>query len=246
MYGRLGGHMYQVAICENEREAMERLCALLEECYGGRMRITEYVEGADLLDEWERAGRQLQEIILMDIRFQDEDGISVAKKLQQRYPHAFIIFVTGFVEYASEIFEADPVYFLLKPVSIDKLCAAMERAIRHLLRDENDLVAFSEGGSTVQLMPRNISYMESHLHEVHIHEVGRIWSLHGKLSELTKRMPIQFLRVHQSYLVNMDYIVKFTKQEIVLQDGSRIPISRARQLEASKRFLNYLHGKMRG
>ncbi len=236
--------MYKVAICEDDRNSMQSMRSIIEERYGDDVLITEYVEAIDLLDEWERMGRQMQEIILMDICFRDENGISIAKRLQQKYPHTYVIFVTGFVEYATEIFDADPVYFLLKPIHPEKLLAAMSKAIDRVNQNEEASISLAVGGNMLQLIPRTISYAESNLHEVEIHVGRQVLSAHLKLKDLEEKMPENFIRVHQSYLVNMDYIVRFTRKGIELTDGSRIPVSRARQAGARERFLGYLHGRM--
>ena len=61
-----------------------------------------------------------------------------------------------------------------------------------------------------------------------------------KLSDMEKLLPEYFLRCHQSYLVNMDRIRKFTLDGIVLIDGRVIPVSRARYTETKDKFLKNL------
>lgn len=236
--------MYRIAVCEDENEVREQLVHLLRECTGQNAMLSEYVEAVDLLDEWKRAGRQLQDIIIMDIRFQDENGISVARKIQQKYPFTYVIFVTGYLEYASEIFEADPVYFLVKPVNREKLEMALKKAALCMERNAGTGIWLNIHGKMVILSPGNISYLESRLKEVEIHDNGKVRSLHAKLKEIEDKLPANFIRVHQSYVVNMDYIAGLTRQSVTLKDGTLIPVSRSRFPEAKDAFINYLHGQM--
>lgn len=62
-----------------------------------------------------------------------------------------------------------------------------------------------------------------------------------KLGELEKMMPDDFVRIHQSFLVNLNCIKQFSKNLITLQDGTELPVSRARYKNAKEKFMNYLH-----
>lgn len=236
--------MYKIAVCEDEKEVREQLCSLVRECMGEQIVLTEYVEGVDLIDEWNGAGRQLQDIILMDIRFQDEDGISVVRKIHMKYPFAYVIFVTGYLEYATEIFEADPVYFLVKPVNRQKMELALKRAVACVEKNCRTGISLTANGKIVVLIPGNISFLESKLRRVEIHDSSGAWFVNMKLKEIWDKLPSNFIRVHQSYVVNMDYIAEFTRQRVTLRDGIRLPVSRSRLPAAKEKFMDYLHGQM--
>lgn len=163
--------MYRAAICEDDPAAMEYLRELITSNYEDEFQIKTYGEATDLLDEWEKAGERLSDVIFMDIRFQDENGIEVAKKLKQRFSHAYIIFVTGVVEYAEEIFEADPVYFLLKPVSEEKLKLAVNKALEYLQKEERECITIPAKGGTLRLRVSDVLFMESKLREAEIHDL---------------------------------------------------------------------------
>lgn len=82
--------------------------------------------------------------------------------------------------------------------------------------------------------------MESSRRNLTIYEAGESSRVLMKLSDMEKLLPEYFLRCHQSYLVNMDRIRKFTLDGIVLIDGRVIPVSRARYTETKDKFLKNL------
>ena len=69
--------------------------------------------------------------------------------------------------------------------------------------------------------------MESSRRNLTIYEVGEAAAFLLKLSDMEKLLPEYFLRCHQSYLVNMDRIRKFTLDGIVLIDGRVIPVKQS-------------------
>ncbi len=231
--------MIKIAICEDDGNVRKQLHKMLTDGYGDRVILTEYSEATDLLDEWEQKGMPQQEIILMDIQFSDEDGISVARRLQERFRQTVIIFMTGHLEYAGRIFEAEPSYFLVKPIDRDQLKTAVDRAVTSL-RQQSETIAFPVKNGVLRLYPEEITYVESKLRQAELHGGSKTWTVPMKLDDIENLLPGQFLRVHQSYLVNMEYIRQLAGKEILLYDDIRIPVSRSHVQNVREGFMRYL------
>ncbi len=235
----VGVPMVKIAICEDNLEVSKQINQMLTECYGPEVTVTEYVEAADMLDEWEKKGTALQDIILTDICFHDEDGISVASKLQQRFRRTAVIFMTGYPECADRIFEAEPSYLLVKPISREKLKMAVDRAMEKIRLLEIPIILPVKGG-VLRLLPSEISHVESKLRQAEVHTQQQTWLIPLKMDEMEELLPENFLRVHQSYLVNMDHIKHFIGKEILLFSDVKIPSSRSHYQLAKKMFMDYL------
>jgi two-component system LytT family response regulator len=162
-----------------------------------------------------------------------------------------VVFVTAFDQYAMRAFDAAAVDYLLKPFSLERFRTAVAR-VRARLRESGappmprDLRAASRApgeyldrivvkeGPRVHVIPAGkLDYAEAQDDYVALRSEGRMWLKQQTISSLTTALdPRRFLRVHRSYLVNVDRIVRIdanTKDTwvAVLTDGSQIPVSRA-------------------
>lgn len=90
-----------------------------------------------------------------------------------------------------------------------------------------------------------IIYIESDMHQCLIHTDLESLKCCEKLNSIFQRMPDNFSLCHKSYLVNMDRIYKLEGSKTVLENGDRIPISRARYEEFRKEFFSYIEKKER-
>lgn len=231
--------MIKIAICDDEQQARSAIEKLLKANYGDEVHIACYESAEDLLETWKK-GESAEDILLMDIQFEGLDGISAARQLQDRKPYVKIIFITGYIDYATEIFRAEPIYFLTKPVREEKLIEAVERAKSHMQKESGKLLICSLKGSIVKVEVDKIYYLESNKRILYVHEESRTLTLNQKLPDMEKQLPDSFLRCHQSFLVNMKYIRSFSGQEIELVDGRKVPVSRPKYAAARKAFLKYL------
>lgn len=230
----------RLAICEDDVASREMIRRMVRCRYGKSTRITVFESADALLEKWKKSVREFADIVLMDIQMEGTDGISAAKKIRRDYPDSRIIFLTGYLEYATEIFEADPVYFLVKPVSEDKLYAAIDKAWELVQEREQETITLVSKGSVNRVKVEDIVYVESERRTLTVHEKCRSVTVNMKLDEMESMLPDFFLRSHQSYLVNMKRIKRFAAQGIELYDGLVLPISRPRYAKAKEKFLQFL------
>ena len=100
---------------------------------------------------------------------------------------------------------------------------------------------FNEGTRNISL--ERILYIESRLHKLEFNIMeDRLnkYSIYGKLDEIENELDDKnFLRIHQSYLVNMKHIVKISRYEAVLNNGARLEIPKTRYKSAQEIFVSY-------
>lgn len=90
------------------------------------------------------------------------------------------------------------------------------------------------------LNTKDILYIESQAHYLCIYMIEESIKIRSKLNEFLEGIEENFLRVHQSFAVNMAYIKRLEHAEIELTNGNRIPISRSKHKEAKEKLINYL------
>ncbi|MEG0941962.1 MAG: LytTR family DNA-binding domain-containing protein, partial [Oscillospiraceae bacterium] len=194
-----------------------------------------------LLDEAKGA----TDILITDIELGSrENGIALTRRIKSKYPHMKVIFITGHLEFALDIFDAEPVYFLGKPVDDEKLRSALHAAQAALEEDKANCLTIAVRGEVLRLRFSRILYLESELRSVSIHNVEETLTVHCKLSDLEEGLPANFLRCHQSFIINMDRVKSMNSASFILSNGDAIPISRTKVSETRDEFLNYIGDKV--
>jgi len=188
------------------------------------------------------------DVLFLDVQMPKLDGFEVLELVE---PEVAVVFVTAFDQYAMKAFDAAAVDYLLKPFTTDRFRAALDRVRVRLAtaapapppRDLK-LAARAPGeylerlvvkdGPRVHVIPAaRLDYAEAQDDYVALRSEGRNWFKQQTISSLESALdPRRFLRVHRSFLVNMERIARVepnTKDTwlAILRDGSKIPMSRA-------------------
>ncbi len=117
----------KILIVDDEAPARKRLSNLLDECRE-QFPLTVVDEAANGLEAVEVVNKGSLDIVLCDIRMPTMDGIEFARHLSQMQAPPKLIFTTAFDQYAVQAFELNAVDYLLKPIRLERLLAALEKA----------------------------------------------------------------------------------------------------------------------
>ena len=234
--------MLKIAICDDNEAVLRQLSQFISEELKTEHTIQTFSDALLLCDYVEEVAKGAVDILFLDIVLQDKNGINLAKHISEHYPQIKIIFITGYLEYAQRIFEVEPVYFLVKPLQRTAVVAALQRACERLEQEEQNGLSLLTKNGIVTLRLSGIHYIASDNKVVRVVEGQKTWEARMKLDELASKLPANFLRCGQSFLVNMDRIRNFRTSEIELYDGTIIPVSRSKYKEARRKFLDYLGG----
>lgn len=232
--------MIRITICDDDVEICEYIKALLLAKYEEEVSIFLYSSAEELKSDYTKKERNIADILLMDIDLHGVNGIDVAAAIQEQFSEVKVIFITGHIEYCTEIFRANPNNFLMKPIEAEALYGAIERAGKQILEEIKDCFVVTCKGSVFKVKARDIFYLESEKRTVILHSRGEDWTVYRKLDDVQKELPDYFLRCHQSYLVNMNEIKSLMPLRLKLFNGAEIPISRPKYKEAKETFLRFL------
>lgn len=164
------------------------------------------------------------DILLLDIKMGEMDGVTMAKQLRRSNDTVQIIFITGYSDYISEGYEVAALHYLMKPIKEEKLCSVLSRAVEKLFKNEK-VLNFEIGGEMVRVPIYRIRYADVYGNYVTIHALNDV-TVKMALKELEKELDERFHRVGRSAIVNLSYISRVTKTEIKLSDGTSIPLPR--------------------
>jgi two-component system response regulator AlgR len=239
----------RVLIVDDEAPARSRLRDLLADCAAAVPTevVGEAGNGREALDLL--AGRAA-DLVLLDIRMPEMDGIELARHLLQLPRPPAVVFTTAYDAYAIQAFELRAVDYLLKPIRAARLEEALARAargarppdaqaLRELAPAPRAHLASQERGR-LQLIPvRDIVYLKAELKYVTVRTREREFLVDESLTRLEEEFGGRFLRIHRNCLVAREHVTGF---ERVAEEGGeghwvvvlagveeKLPVSRRQQ-----------------
>jgi DNA-binding LytR/AlgR family response regulator len=217
----------RVLIVDDEPLARERLTRMLARIDGVEI-AGEASDGAEALEQI----RALDpELVFLDVRMRGVDGLTLATGTRDLPP---LVFTTAHDEYAVGAFEAGAVDYLLKPIQMERLQRAVERAKERMPRSEKRSatpwrLTVADKGVIRVFDARTISRVRADGKYSIFASEGREHLLDESISSLEKRLAaFDFLRVHRSELVNLNCVRALRDGGTVLElsDGQTARVSR--------------------
>jgi len=189
----------RVLIVDDEPLARARLAALLGECAG--------VEIAGSVDDGEAALAALSEaqadVLLLDINMPGIDGVTLARRLAGR-GQPQVIFCTAYEAHALEAFELGAADYLLKPVRLERLRDALQRAQRRLDDSPREPAVHLHGrlrGEQVRIALDDVLCLLAEEKYVVVQHLGGELLIEDSLRQLEEAYPDQLIRLHRNCLV---------------------------------------------
>lgn len=237
--------MIRVLVVDDEMLARERLKRLLADV-PGYVVCGEAGNGADALAKCQRLE---PDIVLMDIRMPEMDGLAAAERLLQFSQPPAVIFCTAYDQYAVAAFQVQALGYLLKPVRREALARALAQAGRLNRAQLTGLRRRMQGEVEAQA-PRSlrvrthrglelievdeIFYLMADQKYVTVHYTGGEVLVDESLRELEQQLAPAFLRVHRNALVNPRFVEALRKDAqggyVVVLKGVEQPVAVSRRL----------------
>jgi DNA-binding LytR/AlgR family response regulator len=238
----------RVLAVDDERPALDDLARVL--------RGHEDVDEVECAESGQEALQALAsaayDAVFLDVRMPGLDGVELARVLRRFANPPALVFVSAYESAAVEAFALRAVDYLMKPVSRARVDEALDRVrsregpeVRGPVAEDADQVVAvdaARGGGT-RLVPRSeILYLQAHGDYVRVVTADARYLLRGRLGDLERRWePYGFHRVHRGYVVNLRRVVELRPQlngtaELMLADGSRVPIARREVADLRRRL----------
>ena len=198
----------KVLVVDDEALARSRLRTLLGDCTAPAAAVG--AEAADAAQAMKALQRESFDAVLLDIRMPGPDGIALAQMMAALPRRPAVVFVTAHAEHAVQAFEVAAVDYLTKPVRLERLQQALQKAERHL-KDQrapapSDAAApvhllIQDRGRTERVPLAEVLYFKAELKYVTVRTASRSYILDGSLSELEERHAGRFMRIHRNALI---------------------------------------------
>lgn len=229
--------MIKIVICEDDKndrtELKEKLNLIMKSNYLETM-IFEYEDGNEFLKASLEKIASI-DLIFMDIYMGTANGVDVVKELRNQGIHIPIIFLTASSEFLLESYDVAALFYIVKPIKDEKLSLAIKRFLSTY--HSKQILIGSEIIST-----EDIVFAESILKNINIYlRNGNFINIREKLDNLEKNLiGDNFLRCHQSYIVNLDYVKKIEKDIFFTVIEKAVLIRKRDAASIRKKYYDYL------
>lgn len=227
----------KIAICDDEEAQCMLLSNYLEEWGKDRENLPEiscFSSGESFLFAWEDENFDL---LILDIEMGALSGMELAGKIRKENEEIAILFVTGYEQYMAQGYDVAALHYLLKPVRKKKLFEILDGISQKKKPQEKLIFPTTEGHF---LLPADkIWYVEAMGHDCLLctaEEKRQIRMSMGAVLKLLGDLK-GFVQCHRSYLVNLQHISAIARAEIILDDGTRLPVSRRAHKEVNEAFI---------
>jgi len=235
-------------IVDDEAPARRRLRELLDDCTGA-LPLAIVGEAANGREAMEILHAVTSDLVLTDIHMPEMDGLELARHLLKLQQPPVVIFTTAFHEHALQAYDVSAIDYLMKPVRMQRLLAALQKVPRlkplsvakleELPASSRRFLSVTERSRVVLVPIDEIIYLKAELKYITIRTAQREFLLEESLTKLEEEFGPRFIRVHRNCLVAREAIRGFERcvgdegdahWEVVLNGVTEtLPVSRRQQ-----------------
>lgn len=239
----------KIALCDNNQRDMGKIEKSIN------LHTSQNYE-FDFFSNGEKLVRHLKKIDIhysiyfISIELNEMDGITSAQKIRNIDLEALIIFLSDDTKRMPEVFKIQPFDYLLKPISDDYLFETMVRA-KNYFNTASTYFEFSFNRKLVVLSMNEIIYIAKSGRIAYIHTTEKVYKTYLTMAAIINKLNKHlFTRIHGSYMVNLNYIVEITKNEVFVKEFEKgvqqeknvaLPLSRTFKDELKKTYITFLN-----
>ena len=169
-----------------------------------------------------------------------EAAFGHAEYLWQQEPSLLVIYVAHGVE---DIIAAlrMPFFHTVRIFDLEQDLKTAFRKMSRLKGTSRDKIAFHQNGKVILISRKEIYFLESEHHDIRLHAGREVFAIGETLSQCEEKLKgMGFVRTYRSFLVNMYHIRCLEKENVLLDNGERLYVSRRRYPEVKLTFENYI------
>lgn len=236
--------MLRIALCDSTIEKCNEISQCVNKILKHEVTISQHTNPFSLVTYINDESRGNIDLLMIALDMEEQNSIDVVESILIKYPHIKIIFIAETMNHVKDIFHISPIYLLIRPIEKKYLMDSLFKTLNLIDESKKDFLVLNAkyGRNGILTIPiKDIYYISSNKRKLEIHELDKTYEINMKLNDLQTKLTNNFLRCHQSYIVNMDKILKISKEEIELFNDIFIPVSRSRNAMVKKIYTDYLN-----
>lgn len=245
----------KIFIVDDEKNSREVLKELISQFFiEGKI----VGEASNIEDAFLKINSQKPDLVLLDIQMPTGNGFNLLKKFEDVFFD--VIFITSYDQYAINAIKFNALDYLLKPVDINLLKSALDKAFQSLNRKRikkiqyinllNDIenvsptekkIVIHEKETVKLLKVTDVMYFEGDINYTYIYTKTERYTSSKNIKEFEEYLSnnTNFVRSHRKYIINMNYIVSYSKGEpfyLIMENGSQLEASRRKKAEVLEKL----------
>ena len=181
------------------------------------------------------------DIAVLDIEMPKKDGISLAKEINLLAPDCRIIFLTSYIEYASDVYETEHIWFVVKKSADKYFDSAIDKALKSLQKqkDKEEYIVVKAKGISKKVPLNSILYLSKVDRKAAVFcDNGEYYDRRRPAELIPDELAHHFVRCHQGYWVNIQRIKEIDHDDFILDNDIHVPISRTFSKNARDAFFS--------
>lgn len=215
----------RIAICEDEEFIQNSIEKNVEKCLeitGMEGKCECFVSAEELLEK----GNMPYALYILDVEMKKLSGLELAEHIRTEDRNAVIIFMTNHSEMMQKAFDVQAFQYLVKPIDSDTAHNVIMRALR-IIREKRNYIRFTNKLKDMIFYYDEVECIESRRRKIIVHTEKRDYEFYGSLSQIEEDIKgSMFVRVHNSYLVNLEKLREVERESVTLRSGLKVPITR--------------------
>ena len=226
--------MFKIAVCDDVASVCNELKTMIMDMKNDlickEITIDTFYSGEALIDNIKE--ENLYDLIFLDIELGKINGVEVGHIIREQMEDYVtkIIYISSKDIYDRQLFDVQPLHFLKKPIDSKKVFDDIQLAMK-ISEKENRNFEFKSFRNTIKVPYRDILYFESRGRKVFLMGTKNNYTFYGNIKDLEEVLPKFFIHPNRSYFVNYEFVTCFKFEELIMTDGSIIPISRNKRKE---------------
>ncbi len=242
-----------IAICDDDKKIVTEIHHLIKEFFQEQKiedySLFPYYDATYFLSEFQT--RKDFDLIFLDIEMPTISGLDIAHTIRQTDSDVLIVFITNYPNFVFNSFKVQAFDFLTKPLSKIEFYSVLERSLEKYTQIHSKIDIQTTLGTAI-IPLKDLVYITSDKHYVNF-IINTQDTIRSKmtLNQIEERLKMnrQFVRCHQSYIVNLDYVTDMQNTKLSIKNSTSImepiPISRYYKKAVKEQFLRH-HLRLKG
>ncbi len=234
--------MIKIAVCDDVIEicnTLENIIESYKETSKIEVAVDVFYNGEELIHYIQKGKKY--DLIFLDIELGNINGVEVGRFLRTEIEDYVvkIVYISSKNEYDRQLFDVQPLHFLSKPLVREEVIQDIELALK-IMEKETAFFSFKANQDVYRVPVKSILYFESMKRKIKLVTLEKIYYFYATIEAIeTEVAKDRFIKPHRSYLVNYDKINQIKRDELVICNGDRVPISRLKVKEVKASQLKY-------
>ncbi len=221
--------MFYIGICDDEKGTcaeLENMLYVFGEKRSINIEVSVWYTGESLCSFLKK--ETILDMLFLDIELISTDGIKVGGFIREELENleTVIIYISSTSNYAMSLFRIQPFDFLIKPLNQKMIDDVMDRSVRIYEKKNQFFEYYSKAQNChSKVCFKDILYFYSQNKKINIVLSNEEIQFNGKLKEIANIVPHNFCMIHQSYLVNLNFVAECSYEWMKMQNGALLSIS---------------------